>query len=46
MERITSGLELMPNLGTLLDDLLSDDREYLAVEEEMQATNREHGNNG
>lgn len=32
--------------GTLLVDLLPDDKEYLAVEEEMQGTVREHRDNG
>lgn len=32
--------------GTLLVDLLTDDKEFLAVEEEMQATIREHRDNG
>lgn len=44
--RATTGLGLMPNPGTLLVDLLSEDKEYLAVEEEMQATIREHRDNG
>lgn len=35
-----------PNPGTLLVDLLPDDKEFLAVEEEMQATIREHRDNG
>lgn len=34
------------NPGTLLVDLLADDKEYLAVEEEMQSTIREHRDNG
>ncbi|KAF7997870.1 hypothetical protein HCN44_009268 [Aphidius gifuensis] len=34
------------NPGTLLVDLLADDKEYLAVEEEMQGTIREHRDNG
>lgn len=34
------------NPGTLLVDLLSDDKEFLAVETEMQATVREHRDNG
>lgn len=34
------------NPGTLLVDLLSDDKEFLAVEEEMQSTIREHRDNG
>lgn len=34
------------NPGTLLVDLLTDDKEFLAVEEEMQATIREHRDNG
>ncbi|GLG92491.1 Poly [ADP-ribose] polymerase tankyrase [Gryllus bimaculatus] len=32
--------------GTLLVDLLSEDKEFLAVEEEMQSTIREHRDNG
>ncbi|XP_014295007.1 poly [ADP-ribose] polymerase tankyrase isoform X2 [Microplitis demolitor] len=32
--------------GTLLVDLLVDDKEFLAVEEEMQSTIREHRDNG
>jgi len=34
------------NLCTLLVDLLQDDKEFVAVEEEMQATIREHRDNG
>lgn len=34
------------NPGTLLVDLLADDKEFLAVEEEMQNTIREHRDNG
>ncbi|XP_055375005.1 poly [ADP-ribose] polymerase tankyrase [Condylostylus longicornis] len=34
------------NPGTLLVDLLPDDKEFVAVEEEMQATIREHRDNG
>ncbi|XP_043469121.1 poly [ADP-ribose] polymerase tankyrase isoform X1 [Leptopilina heterotoma] len=34
------------NPGTLLVDLLTDDKEFLAVEEEMQNTIREHRDNG
>lgn len=44
--RTTTGLGLSPNPGTLLVDLLPDDKEFLAVEEEMQATIREHRDNG
>lgn len=40
------GLGQSPNPGTLLVDLLPDDKEFLAVEEEMQATIREHRDNG
>lgn len=40
------GLGQPPNPGTLLVDLLPDDKEFLAVEEEMQATIREHRDNG
>ena len=32
--------------GTLLVDLLAEDKEFLAVEEEMQSTVREHRDNG
>ncbi len=32
--------------GTLLVDLLNDDKEFIAVEEEMQSTVREHRDNG
>lgn len=41
-----TALGLTPNPGTLLVDLLPDDKEFLAVEEEMQATIREHRDNG
>jgi hypothetical protein len=34
------------NPGTLLVDLLSEDKEFMAVEEEMQSTIREHRDNG
>lgn len=44
--RATTGLGNNPNPGTLLVDLLPDDKEFLAVEEEMQATIREHRDNG
>ncbi|KAL1436839.1 hypothetical protein MTO96_049239 [Rhipicephalus appendiculatus] len=38
---------LMPNTtGTVLVDLSPDDKEYMAVEEELQATIREHRDNG
>lgn len=40
------GMGQPPNPGTLLVDLLPDDKEFLAVEEEMQATIREHRDNG
>lgn len=43
---IVTGLGQPPNPGTLLVDLLPDDKEFLAVEEEMQATIREHRDNG
>lgn len=43
---VSIGLGLSPNPGTLLVDLLPDDKEYLAVDEEMQATIREHRDNG
>uniref|UniRef100_A0A1B0G6T3 Poly [ADP-ribose] polymerase n=1 Tax=Glossina morsitans morsitans TaxID=37546 RepID=A0A1B0G6T3_GLOMM len=44
--RATTGIGNSTNPGTLLVDLLSDDKEFLAVEEEMQATIREHRDNG
>ncbi|XP_055716585.1 poly [ADP-ribose] polymerase tankyrase [Phlebotomus papatasi] len=44
--RATTGLGLTPSPFTLLVDLLPDDKEFLAVEEEMQATIREHRDNG
>lgn len=44
--RATTGLGQAPNPGTLLVDLLPDDKEFLAVEEEMQATIRDHRDNG
>jgi tankyrase len=34
------------NPGTLLVDLLGEDKEFMAVEEEMQSTIREHRDNG
>ncbi|CAG2069319.1 unnamed protein product, partial [Timema podura] len=42
------GLQLSPpsSPGTLLVDLLSEDKEFMAVEEEMQSTIREHRDNG
>lgn len=43
---VHAGLGLSVNPGTLLVDLLTDDKEFLAVEEEMQATIREHRDNG
>ena len=43
---LVKGLGQSPNPGTLLVDLLPDDKEFLAVEEEMQATIREHRDNG
>ncbi|XP_044260060.1 poly [ADP-ribose] polymerase tankyrase [Tribolium madens] len=50
MERLMSsceGLRLMPsNPGTLLIDLLADDKEFITVEEEMQNSIREHRDNG
>ncbi|KAG8226948.1 hypothetical protein J437_LFUL004666 [Ladona fulva] len=36
----------LPSPETLLVDLLSDDKEFLTVEEEMQSTIREHRDNG
>lgn len=35
-----------PNAGTLLIDLLRDDKEFMTVEEELQSTIREHRDNG
>lgn len=46
LDPIAVGLGQPPNPGTLLVDLLPDDKEFLAVEEEMQATIREHRDNG
>lgn len=50
MERLLAscgGLWSTPsNPGTLLVDLLSDDKEYITVEEEMQNSIREHRDNG
>lgn len=50
MERLLAncgGLWSTPsNPGTLLVDLLSDDKEYITVEEEMQNSVREHRDNG
>lgn len=40
------GFGLTPNPGTLLVELATDDKEFLAVEEEMQATIRDHRDNG
>jgi tankyrase len=45
LKEATTGLGLSPDPGTLLVDLLTDDKEFLAVEEEMQATIREHRDN-
>uniref|UniRef100_I3RSE8 Poly [ADP-ribose] polymerase n=1 Tax=Drosophila buzzatii TaxID=7264 RepID=I3RSE8_DROBU len=44
--RATTGIGNNVNLCTLLVDLLPDDKEFVAVEEEMQATIREHRDNG
>lgn len=44
--RTTTGFGLSPNPGTLLVDLLPDDKEFLTIEEEMQATIREHRDSG
>lgn len=41
-----AGFGLSPNPGTLLVDLLPEDKEFIAVEEEMQATIREHRDTG
>ncbi|XP_072386285.1 poly [ADP-ribose] polymerase tankyrase [Diabrotica undecimpunctata] len=50
MERLVAscgGLWTTPsNPGTLLVDLLSDDKEFITVEEEMQNSIREHRDNG
>ena len=50
MERLMAGyggLRSMPtNPGTLLIDLLADDKEFITVEEEMQNSIREHRDNG
>lgn len=49
IEKLNSGpglWSLPTSPGTLLVDLLADDKEYLAVEEEMQGTVREHRDNG
>lgn len=50
MERLMAscgGLWSTPsNPGTLLVDLLGDDKEFVAVEEEMQNSIREHRDNG
>lgn len=50
MERLISsygGLWVTPsNPGTLLVDLLVDDKEFITVEEEMQNSIREHRDNG
>jgi len=43
---IALGIGNNVNLCTLLVDLLPDDKEFVAVEEEMQATIREHRDNG
>ncbi|XP_031842517.1 tankyrase isoform X3 [Nomia melanderi] len=44
----TAGTPWQPTLtpGTLLVDLLAEDKEFLAVEEEMQSTIRQHRDNG
>lgn len=50
MERLVAncgGLWSTPtNPGTLLVDLLADDKEFITVEEEMQNSIREHRDNG
>lgn len=50
MERLVAscgGLWVTPsNPGTLLVDLLTDDKEFVTVEEEMQNSVREHRDNG
>uniref|UniRef100_A0A7R9CQG9 Poly [ADP-ribose] polymerase n=1 Tax=Timema poppense TaxID=170557 RepID=A0A7R9CQG9_TIMPO len=45
---VLGSLQLSPpsSPGTLLVDLLSEDKEFMAVEEEMQSTIREHRDNG
>lgn len=40
------GLSTPSNPGTLLVDLLTDDKEFITVEEEMQNSIREHRDNG
>ncbi|XP_068978039.1 tankyrase isoform X3 [Bombus fervidus] len=44
----TAGTPWQPTItpGTLLVDLLAEDKEFLAVEEEMQSTIRQHRDNG
>lgn len=44
--RATSSTLVLSTPGTVLVDLPPDDKEYLAVEEELQATIREHRDNG
>lgn len=44
--KLLTGIGNNVNLCTLLVDLLPDDKEFVAVEEEMQATIREHRDNG
>ncbi|XP_050293322.1 poly [ADP-ribose] polymerase tankyrase [Anthonomus grandis grandis] len=49
MERLVANcgsLSTPSNPGTLLVDLLADDKEYITVEEEMQNSIREHRDNG
>lgn len=49
MERLVAncgGLSTPSNPGTLLVDLLTDDKEFITVEEEMQNSIREHRDNG
>jgi len=48
LETCVLGTLWMPpsNPGTLLVDLLGEDKEFMAVEEEMQSTIREHRDNG
>lgn len=44
--RQSEGCNVPVNQGTILVDLLTDDKEFIAVEEEMQATIRGHRDNG
>ncbi|XP_075222552.1 tankyrase isoform X2 [Lycorma delicatula] len=50
IEKLSSATGIVGSLsstpGTLLVDLLADDKEFMSVEEEMQSTVREHRDNG